>query len=82
MKHIVLGAAASLGLLASTITSVHAAPLTPGIPGTTTCPGQTMAYIAQFGKNANLHGVAGFADLSGLSPQELQRLVNAYCAAR
>jgi hypothetical protein len=81
IKHLVLGTAAGMALVASTITSAQAAaPLGPGTPGTKNCRGQTEAYFAQFGKDAGVHGIGGFANLSQLPPQTVEQLISAYCA--
>jgi hypothetical protein len=81
MKHMVLGLAAGIGMIAGTITSAQAAPLEPGTPGTRNCRGQTEAYMAQFGKGTEFPGVGGYAKLSGLPTHTLQELVDAYCTA-
>jgi hypothetical protein len=86
IKHIVLGAAAGMAIVASTIPSAYAAgPLTVGTPGASTCVGQTEAYFAQFGNATKFPnspgGIAGSANWAQLSPQMLQELIYAYCKA-
>jgi uncharacterized lipoprotein YajG len=63
----------------SAAASDHSELPVPGSPG---CRGQTEAYVAQFGKNNDvegLHGVGGYAKLAGVSVQELQAAITAYC---
>jgi hypothetical protein len=55
----------------------HAA---PGTPGTPNCVGQTNAYLAQFGTSEGIHGIGNVADASGLTVQEVQAIVQGYCA--
>jgi len=56
--------------------------LTPGTPGDTNCVGQTMAYIAQLGKNGPVdgnRGIGGYSDFTGLSVKQIRAIVEAHC---
>ncbi len=53
---------------------------TPGTPGEKNCQGQTVAFLAQVGKEAGEPGLGNLADFAGLSVKELQELVRAFCA--
>ena len=53
----------------------------PGTPETNNCSGQTVAFIAQLGAEAGVHGVAGVATAFGLTVQEVQALIGNYCAS-
>ena len=55
----------------------------PGTPGESNCHGQTMRYLAQAGHQIEgaQPGIGNLDDITGLSPQEVQTLVDEFCAA-
>jgi hypothetical protein len=53
----------------------------PGTPETKNCSGQTVAFIAQIGAEAEAPGVAGIATAFGLTVQEVHALIGNYCAS-
>jgi hypothetical protein len=53
----------------------------PGTPETANCSGQTTAFIAQIGAEAEIHGVAGVAHAFGFTVQEVHALIDNYCAS-
>lgn len=77
---------AAAALIAATSTVAYAAGGDEiGTPGEKNCKGQTTAWVAQVIKNAELdpsvgRGFAGYADIVGISAQELADAVDAYCA--
>jgi hypothetical protein len=71
----VLGLAAAGGALAGS--DNHAA---PGAPGDKNCVGQTNAYLAQVGTEEGIHGLGGIAHALDVSVQDIQAIVQAYCA--
>lgn len=52
----------------------------PGTPGTSNCVGQTNAYLAQAYKANGAPGLGNVGSLFGLSVQQIQAIVQAYCA--
>ncbi len=83
MRRIVLSVALSGALLASMVgTAAAASPkhTEPGIPGSPNCVGQTMAYLAQLGGDADIHGIGNLANTVGLSVKEIKAIVAEYCA--
>ncbi len=58
----------------------------PGTPGEANCNGQTTAFIAQLSKNGDgffpegFRGIGGVGRATGLSTQEIQAIVNAFCS--
>ena len=54
----------------------------PGTPGDPNCRGQSMAFLAQFGKTSggDFRGIGGFARAADLTVQEVRALVDAFCA--
>lgn len=52
----------------------------PGTPGTANCVGQTKAYLAQFGTTEGVTGIGNVASTVGLSVQQINAIVDAYCA--
>ena len=59
--------------------------LTPGTPGTASCKGQTVAYLAQAAKNGLIddafHGIGGIGRGADLSSAQIMAVVDAFCAA-
>ena len=78
----VAAAAIALGLFAGGI--AYAAPHTePGVPLTPGCKGQTVAFLAQAGKNEGVkeaQGIGGLGKFLGLSNREIMAVVDEYCA--
>jgi hypothetical protein len=71
----------ALPATAQAVSENHAA---PGTPGTKNCRGQSMAHLAQLGKGAGVEGANGVGNLArflGMSPAELGRAVDVYCAS-
>ena len=55
--------------------------VTPGVPGTTNCRGQTARFVAQGDAGlADTQGLGGLASLAGLSVAEINALIDQYCA--
>ena len=58
-------------------------PTEPGTPGEANCKGQTIAYLAQFGKTDPLperfRGLGGIAKAAGLTVKEVHAVVEDYC---
>ncbi len=54
----------------------------PGTPGAANCKGQTVAYLAQAGKNFDLafRGIGGLGNAAGLSTKQIMAVVDAYCS--
>jgi hypothetical protein len=55
----------------------------PGIPGSKNCKGQTMAYLAQAGKYAelpNVHGIGGLIHYGEITMDDVRLFVAEYCA--
>jgi hypothetical protein len=52
---------------------------TPGTPGEKNCVGQTNAWLAQAGQSLGINGYANVAAFSGVTVQQLQAEVQAYC---
>lgn len=52
----------------------------PGTPGAANCVGQTNAYLAQAGQAEGIHGIGGIAKASGYTTQEVETIVQEYCA--
>lgn len=55
----------------------------PGTPGDPNCRGQSMAFLAQLGKNQGVEGVRGIGGLAraiDLTVPEIRALVDAFCA--
>ena len=79
-KRIAVAGAAIFGALAPgmTFAAGHDA---PGTPGAKNCHGQTMAYLNQAAKELGINGIGNLADTAGLTVQEVQDVVAAYCAA-
>jgi hypothetical protein len=56
-----------------------------GVPGTPSCRGQTLAFLAQYGKNnpgdfpESFRGLAGIARAGNIDPQGYQDIVTRYC---
>jgi hypothetical protein len=56
-----------------------------GVPGTPSCRGQTLAFLAQYGKNfpedfpESFRGLAGIARAGNIDPQEYQEIVTRFC---
>ena len=83
MRRIVLSVALSGALLASMVGTASAGSpkhTEPGVPGTANCVGQTMAYLAQLGSEADVHGLGNLAEALGASVQEIKAIVAEYCA--
>ena len=81
MKKLTRGALAAFAFVA--LTGFSGPHDEPGVPGTPNCEGQTMAYLAQAGKNADVQearGIGQLAQYAGLSVKELREIVIAYCA--
>lgn len=60
--------------------------LTPGTPGEANCKGQTIAFLAQAGKNGltdpalgKIRGIGGLAKAAELSVQEIHAIVEEFC---
>jgi hypothetical protein len=53
----------------------------PGTPEAKNCSGQTVAFIAQLGTEAGVHGVGGVANVVGFTVQEVHALIGDYCAS-
>lgn len=53
---------------------------TPGVPGTSKCTGQTLAYLAQGNGATGETGLGHVAAAMELSVKEGMALVRAYCA--
>ena len=73
---------ASLGLFASTAQAGSDKHSVPGTPGAANCHGQTFAYLAQLdlGLPGEHPGIGGILDVTGLTREELNDIVDAYCA--
>ena len=86
MRKFVLSAALAAVLALGSATAVlagspnHAA---PGTPGDANCHGQSAAFLAQLAASSGIsgaNGIGGVAKASGMSVQEIQALLDAYCA--
>lgn len=53
----------------------------PGTPEANNCSGQSVAFLAQLGAEAGIHGLAGVADAVGFSVQQVHELIDEYCAS-
>ncbi len=55
----------------------------PGTPGDANCVGQTNAFLAQAAKNGLIddafHGIGGVGRAFGLSTQQVEAVVQAFC---
>lgn len=84
-KLMALGCA--LGSLAFAAAPAIAAGSQPGTPGAANCQGQTVAFLAQLGKNVGVQDARGLGQLSQyetangfpLSVQGLQAIAAQYC---
>ncbi|MDE3024173.1 MAG: hypothetical protein KGI93_01250 [Acidobacteriota bacterium] len=84
-KLIALGCA--LGSLGFAAAPAVAGGSQPGTPGTANCQGQTVAYLAQLGKNAGVQDARGLGQLSqyetangnALTVQDIQAIAAQFC---
>lgn len=87
MRKFVISAAAAAVLALGSVTAVLAGSpnhTAPGTPGDDNCHGQTAAFLAQLAANAGVpgaNGIGGVAQALGMSVQDVQALVDAYCAS-
>jgi len=88
MRKLIGGMAAALALVGVVATTAHANDhLAPGTPGTPSCKGQTMAFLAQEQKNGlideGLHamGIGNISRAAELTVPEVKAIVDAFCAA-
>jgi hypothetical protein len=73
--------AAATGVLAMSGAALGAGHDTLGTPGTPNCRGQSIAYLDEVFKTAfQVNGIGGITDVVGLTVQQIQDVVNAYCA--
>ena len=83
MKRSILTLIAAVAL-AFTMVGGVAASEAPGTPGEKNCHGQTIRYLAQAGKEADVQearGLGQLADYAGVSVQDIQDIAAAYCAS-
>ncbi len=86
MRKFLISAAAAAVLAVGSVTAVLAASpnhVDPGTPGDANCHGQSVAYAAQLAANLGIpdaNGVGGIAGALGVSVQEIQAELDAYCA--
>ena len=84
MRNVLMSAVLAASLLASTAGLAFAGSpnhTAPGTPGEKNCVGQTMAFLAQAGKEAlDAPGIGNLAAAAGLSVQEVKEIVEAFCA--
>ena len=75
-------ATVSLGLFAATAQAGSDKHAVPGTPGAANCHGQTFAYLAQLdlGQPGEHPGIGGILDVTGLTREDLNAIVDAYCA--
>jgi hypothetical protein len=73
--------AAATGVLAMPGAALGAGHGTFGTPGTPNCHGQTMAFLNEVFKTTNqVNGIGGISHFGGLTVQQIQDIVKAYCA--
>ncbi len=75
-----LAAAMVVGAPAATAFAGNSKHTTPGVPETSNCAGQTLAYLAQGNGMTGETGLGHVAAAMGLSVKEGMALVRGYCA--
>ncbi len=77
--------AMSLGIVIAGTGVAFASPpthATPGTPGTSSCVGQTTAYLAEYPHYVlGVSGIGNLASAAGLTVQQVRQVVNEYCAS-
>ncbi len=84
IKRFIVSALVVGSLLGSAVGVSAAGGDMPGTPGEANCKGQTTAFLAQLAKNNEFfpdefRGIGGVSRGTGLSVQEIQAIVNAFC---
>lgn len=80
-KLMVAVVAAAIFVLASFSAALAAPPSAPGTPGTPNCHGQTVAFLTHAFESAGVVGLGNIAVSTNLTVQQIQDIVDQYCAA-